>query len=117
MGLVKFCCARTTPKPEFCIPNSIDIVLETDLFLKRKYDTKYPITKPSKCRINKHKRSLKPEDNIISFPWPIILATISAIKTTANPGVNNEILDVLFGKYLLKIKPNIIGNNTTCTVL
>lgn len=35
-GLVKFSWARTAPKPEFCIPTSIEIVLLTLLFFSKK---------------------------------------------------------------------------------
>jgi hypothetical protein len=44
-GLMKFSRASTAPKPEFCIPTSMAIVLLTASFLKMILDTIYPSKK------------------------------------------------------------------------
>ena len=60
LGLVKFSRAKTTPKPEFCIPTSMEIVLATFQFLKVIRLITKPRTKPSRCSPNKAKISNKP---------------------------------------------------------
>ena len=61
--------------------------------------------------------SERPEDKIISFPSPIILATINVIKITANDGPTFTNFLVLSGKVLFNIIPVITGIKTTFKVL
>ena len=62
-------------------------------------------------------KSERPEDKIISFPSPIILATINVIKITANDGPTFTNFLVLSGKVLFNIIPVITGIKTTFKVL
>ena len=62
-------------------------------------------------------KSERPEDKIISFPSPIILATINVIKITASDGPTFRNFFVFSGKVLFNIIPVIIGINTTFNVL
>ena len=62
-------------------------------------------------------KSERPEDKIISFPSPIILATINVIKITASDGPTFTNFFVLSGKVLFNIIPVITGINTTFKVL
>ena len=63
------------------------------------------------------KIKFKPAVKIISFPCPIILATISTINTTAIGGAEGIAFWVNFGKYWLRMTPKVTGSKTTFTVL
>ena len=59
----------------------------------------------------------KPEFKIVSFPCPIILATINVINNTAIEGEKSLIKFVAFGNKIFKKIPRKIGINTTLIVL
>ena len=67
-GLMKFSRASTAPKPEFCMPTSMAIVLLTAVFFKIILLKKYPKIKPNKCNSRIAAMRFKPELKIISFP-------------------------------------------------
>ena len=63
------------------------------------------------------KIKFNPAFKMISFPCPIILATINTINTTATAGANGVAFWVNFGKYWLRMIPKVTGSKTTFTVL
>ena len=62
-GLVKFSRAKTTPKPEFCIPTSIEMVLATFQFLNTPQLMIKPIKNPKKWSKNKP-RNIEMKSNL-----------------------------------------------------
>ena len=115
-GLAKLPRARTTPRPEFCIPTSMATVRATVSRPSTALPARYPNRKPQACRLNTARRSRGPASSICSRPPPTTEATIRVMVMTATSGAIGSNDAIARGKRHLSRAPTTTGRITTCSV-